>query len=90
VSDVATTSIVHGAVVLHPLFALIVVGLKVIFCSVSDCCEVTVAVIVNRSNMKVAIGTLLTQAPVLSWVATVVELTDVVVAPGVEQFGVQI
>src|SRR3954464_3872909 len=58
-SDVAMTCNWHGAFPLQsvPVFAVIVVGLNEIFCSVPDCWAVTVAVIVKGPYAKVGMGT---------------------------------
>src|SRR3954471_3755935 len=63
-------SSLHGELALHvvPAFAMTVVGLKEIFCSVLACWDVTVALIVNGPYVNVAIGTTVVQAPLESCV----------------------
>jgi len=93
-SDVAIISSWQFGAVLQPLpaFAITVVGLNVIFWSVPDCWDVTVAVIVNGPSMNVVMGRLVA-APVIP-VSSLETVTApgpyvIVLAPSVEQLGVQ-
>src|SRR4051794_20968646 len=95
--DVATIWRRHGlfVVVLQPLAVLVnmVVGLKVIFCSVPDCSAVTVALIVNRfpprerrKNLELFLGVV---RPRVSTPGGVPAPAVTIVAPGAEQDGMQ-